>query len=362
MSSVARFRVKQLQLRLLRFSLFEKVILANSLMLIGEALVGLWVTSHSLEAHHYLIDTSFIVLATLLSLLVNVVLLRASFRPLFSLLHTIRAVSAGDTHIRASDAPVDSEIRELAGAFNGMLDRLEMAHREQAILILQAQEEERRRLALELHDESSQNLTALLIHTEILSQSLQALPETVITQAAREQLHGGLLQMNRLTQRTLDNIRTLALQLRPGVLDDLGLHAALRWLAEDMRQRLQLPVELHLEHIEETIRQQNLATLYETTLFRIAQEGLTNAARHAQAQQISLSLSQDQHSIHLQVRDDGRGFDPSDKHMGLGIAGMRERAASLGGKVTIVSQPGHGTTVEACLPLSTLFTEDVVHA
>ena len=130
----------------LRLSLFEKVILANSLMLIGVALVGLWVTSHSLEAHHYLIDTSFIVIATLLGLLINVLLLRASFRPLFGLLHTIRVVSAGNTHTRADVASTDSEIGELAQAFNTMMDRLEEAQREQAMLILQAQEEERRRL------------------------------------------------------------------------------------------------------------------------------------------------------------------------------------------------------------------------
>src|SRR5579859_4820902 len=221
MSSVAPFRLKQS--RRLQLSLFEKVILANSLMLIGEALVGLWVTSHGLEAHHYLIDTSFIVLATLLSLLVNVVLLRASFRPLFSLLRTIRAVSTGDTHLRASDMSADSEIGELARAFNSMLDRLEAARRERAMLILQAQEEERRRLALELHDESSQNLTALLIHTEILSQSLQSIPEPMTTQPLYEQLHQGIQQLNRLTQSTLDNIRTLSQQLRPSVLDDLGL-------------------------------------------------------------------------------------------------------------------------------------------
>src|SRR5947199_262369 len=85
-----------------RLSLFEKVILANSVMLIGEALAGLWVTSHNLEAHHYLIDTGFIVLATLLSLLVNFVLLRASFRPLFNLQTTIRAVTAGKTDTRAA--------------------------------------------------------------------------------------------------------------------------------------------------------------------------------------------------------------------------------------------------------------------
>ena len=114
------------------------------------------------------------------------------------------------------------------------------------MLILQAQEEERRRLALELHDESSQNLTALLVHVEILNQSLQALPEEAIIHAARVQLHGGLQQLNHLTQETLDNIRILAQQLRPSVLDDLGLQAALRWLAEDSQQRLKLPVEVEL--------------------------------------------------------------------------------------------------------------------
>jgi two-component system, NarL family, sensor histidine kinase UhpB len=356
------FRVYPKPLQRLKLSLFEKVILANSLVLICEALAGLWVTSHNLEAHHYLIDTSFIVIATLLGLLINVALLRASFRPLFGLLHTIRRVSAGNTHTRAKVTSADTEIGELAQAFNSMLDRLEQARREQAMLILQAQEEERRRLALELHDESSQNLSALLIHTEILSQSLQAIPESMFIQPIYEQLLKGLQQLNRLTQKTLDNLRILAQQLRPSVLDDLGLHSALRWLAEDSRERLQLPVEVHLERIEETVRNQKRASHYETTLFRIAQESLTNAARYAHAEHAWLSLKRDLHSIRLQVRDDGCGFDPFQRHAGLGIAGMRERAALLEGEVTIVSQPGEGTTVEACLPLSTIHTESVVHA
>src|SRR5713226_4553857 len=364
MCIVARFRLKQS--RRLQLSLFEKVILANSLMLIGEALVGLWVTSHGLEAHHYLIDTSFIVLATLLSLLVNVVLLRASFRPLFSLLRTIRAVSTGDTHLRASDMPADSEIGELARAFNSMLDRLEAARRERAILILQAQEEERRRLALELHDESSQNLTALLVHIEILSQSLQALPETAMSKDVRAQLDQGLTYLNRLTQHTLDDIRTLAQQLRPSVLDDLGLLAAFRWLAEDGRQRLQLAVELHINGLEDISRahladdqtRPNYPALYETALFRIAQESLTNVARHSHAHHVTISLIQGQEHICLQVSDDGHGFDSSRQHPGLGIFGMHERAALLGGTVTIHSQPGQGTTVRAELPLSTSKKEE----
>ncbi len=349
MSRVARFCSRQLQR--LRLSLFEKVILANSLMLIGEALVGLWVTSHSLEAHHYLIDTSFIVAATLLTLAINVVLLRASFRPLFSLFATIRAISAGKTQARARVTTSDSEIAELAQAFNGMLDQLEATRREQALLILQAQEEERRRLALELHDESSQTLTALLIHAEILNQSLSALPDTAIAADARESLRTGLNNLSHLTQDTLENIRTLAQQLRPGVLDDLGLHAAFRWLAEDSLQRLHLPVELHLDNVEQILRESASSALYETTLFRIAQECLTNVARHAHAHHAYIALVREQQHICLQIRDDGCGFDCSIQHTGLGIPGMRERAALLGGTIAIQSSPGQGTTVEVILPL-----------
>ena len=354
------------QVRRLRLSLFEKVILANSLMLIGEALAGLWVTSHNVEAHHYLIDTGFIVLATLLGLLVNYLLLRASFRPLFSLLHTMRAVSAGAIHKRAPATSSDTEITELARAFNSMLDRLEAARREQAMLTLQAQEEERQRLALELHDESSQNLTALLVHAEVLSQSLQALPDTAIAEDVRAQLDQGLTYLTRLTHHTLDDIRALAQQLRPSVLDDLGLLAAFRWLAEDGRQRLQLAVELHIDSIEgvrrapprgregiETRFAEGPYDLYETALFRIAQESLTNVARHAHAQHVTISLTQDQEQIYLQVCDDGRGFDSAQQHAGLGIFGMHERAELLGGTVTIQSQPGQGTMVRAVLPLST---------
>ncbi len=335
-----------------RLSLFEKVILANTLMLICAALAGLWVTSHSLESHHYLIDTTFIVGATLVILAINILLLRASFRPLFSLLQTIRAISAGSTHVRATTLPSRTEIGELAQAFNGMLDRLEAARRAQAMLILQAQEEERRRVALELHDESSQNLTALLVHTEILQQTLQTLPATSLTTDAREQLRAGLQQLTRLAQHTLESIRILSLQLRPAVLDDLGLHAALRWLAEDCRERLHIGVELHLESPAEGETQRGYSQLYETTLFRVAQECLTNVARHAQATQVSIALLEDEKHISLRIQDNGKGYQAAREASGLGIRGMRERVALLNGTFYLTSQPGSGTTVEVVLPLA----------
>jgi two-component system sensor histidine kinase UhpB len=172
---VIHFLVRQV--RRWGLSLFEKVILANTLMLLGEAQVGFWVTSHNLESAHYLLDTAFIVVATLTTVVINFILLRLSFRPLFSLLATIRQISTGETQLRAPlDRHVDTEIGELARSFNTMLDRLEHTRQEQTRLILQTQENERRRIALELHDEAGQNLTALLIHNELLRQQLQLLP------------------------------------------------------------------------------------------------------------------------------------------------------------------------------------------
>jgi two-component system sensor histidine kinase UhpB len=333
-----------------QLSLFEKVILVNSLLIIGGALACLWVTSSNVESRHYLIDTSFIVAITVISLVTNVLLMRASFRPMFSLLRTIRAVSAGQTDARASATPFDSEMSELASAFNTMLDRLETMRREQAMLILQAHEEERQRIALELHDQSSQELTALLVHIEVLSQALRATPDTATVQQLRDQLSVGLASLTNLAQKTLESLRVLALQLRPSVLDDLGLCAAFRWLAEDGRQRLKLAVDLQMDEEGYSYLERHTPDLYETVLFRIAQESLTNAARHGHAQRVSISLRQEQEIIRLRVHDDGCGYDTSKPRIGLGILGMRERAAAVGGTLMITSHPGHGTVVEAILP------------
>jgi two-component system sensor histidine kinase UhpB len=332
-------------------SLFEKVILANSAMLLGEALAGLWVTSHNLEAHHYLIDTSFIVLATVLTLVINFLLLRVSFRPLFGLLHTMHAVSYGKTDTRVPVTTSDTEIGELAQTFNTMLDRLEDARQEQTMLILQAQEDERRRVGLELHDEAGQNLTALLIHTEVMHQSLQALPKAAIAEDTLHQLESGMHQLTQLTQRSLENIRVLAQQLRPSVLDDLGLLAAFRWLVEDSQERLHLRVELTINNQENDL--QKLPPGYETALFRIAQESLTNIVRHAKTQHATIQLQAEQQHIILRISDDGCGYDPAQRHASSGIVGMRERASLLKGTLTLYTRPGEGTTIEALFPYPT---------
>jgi two-component system sensor histidine kinase UhpB len=319
-------------------------------MLVAEALAGLWVTSHNLESHHYLIDTIFIVLAVLIILVINITLLHATFRPLFRLQSTMRAISMGQTDMR-TPVPSDSDIGELAQTFNEMLDQLEEARREQAMVILQAQEEERRRIARELHDETSQRLTALLIHTEVLTQRLAGVPESSISQQTRTQIEEGFAGLTKLTQGSLDTIRVLAQQLRPSVLDDLGLEAALRWLAEDSRERFHLSVECYIKMQETTSYRSHLPPVYETTIFRIAQESLTNAARYAHSEHVSLTLNYDRNDIILSVTDDGCGFDPTQVKAGLGIRGMRERAMLLGGTLRLDSLPDKGTMVHAIFPL-----------
>lgn len=329
-----------------KLSLFEKVILVNSIMLVVESLAGLWITSHHIESQHYLIDTSFIVTATFFTLFTNIFLLRASFRPFFHLLVTIRSITKGNTGARAAVKDSTTEIGELALAFNGMLDRLEEARREQTRLILQAQEKEQRRIALELHDEAGQNLTALLVHIEILNQQLS---EVALAPETLQLLGKEMQQLNTLTQCTLESIRALSQQLRPGVLDDLGLLSAFRWLAEDSRQRLNLQVELDIIGFEATMPR--LPAQHETALFRIAQECLTNIVRHARTQQAWISLKRDQQHVSVLVRDVGSGFDAALIQMHSGMVGMRERAESLQGRFNIHSQPGEGTNIEACLPL-----------
>jgi two-component system sensor histidine kinase UhpB len=330
-------------------SLFEKVILVNSLLLIGEALAALWVTSHELETHHFFIDTLFVVLAALCILITNVVLLRATFRPLFQLLHTIREVGQGQTQARAVVSATSWEIGELAQAFNTMLESQETARREQTRAILQAQESERRRIGMELHDETGQNLTALLIHTEVLHQQAQQFAAEEMSEHARQQLEHGLQQLTRLTQISLEDVRVLAQQLRPSVLDDLGLVAAFRWLAEDSSQRLRLAVEVAVQARPEEI--QTLPDDYGTALFRIAQESLTNVARHAHARAVTITLATVSAGLCLSIQDDGDGYQVDQQKSSMGLLGMRERATSLGGTLTIRSQMGQGTTVQAIVPL-----------
>jgi two-component system sensor histidine kinase UhpB len=217
----------------------------------------------------------------------------------------------------------------------------ERRFRRLAQAVWRVQEEERRRLARELHDGIGQTLTALKNHlTWLQRQALDGAPSDEIEQAVH------------LASEALDDTRELSRLLRPPVLDDLGLAPALRWLGRTVSKRFAITVDV--EAAEPEVRP---ARELETVVFRIAQEALTNAAKHAAASRVSVTLAGGPAEIELTVRDDGKGFEVDatlsevDDRTGIGLRGMRDRVELFGGRLAIRSTPSQGTVLECSLPV-----------
>lgn len=204
------------------------------------------------------------------------------------------------------------------------------------------QEEERRRLARELHDGIGQILTALANQLQRIHDDARVTENLGLGQRLADALE--------ITRGALHDTRELSRLLRPTLLDDLGLEAALNWLGRTLSERAGIRIEVH-----STLGERRLAADVETLVFRITQEALTNVMRHSAASEVQILLACGGGILKLQVRDDGRGFDPETvvaaQSGHFGLVGMRERAARLGATLTIDGQPGRGTTVEVKVPL-----------
>lgn len=233
---------------------------------------------------------------------------------------------------------VDERTRELA-AVNAELRKRE---RELARLyekVLTAHEDERRRIARELHDETSQSLAVLVMGLD----------------GALAAIHAGqtprLAEVKALAVRTIEDVHRLILDLRPSVLDDLGLESAIRWYAERYLQPRGISVRCEFEHLE-----RRLPPGFETAVFRVCQEAMTNIARHAEAETVLVQARVEGDAMVVEIEDDGKGFDPVEvghrtgrPHFGL--LGMRERVELLGGKLVVDSSPGRGTRLHVEVPL-----------
>ncbi len=253
---------------------------------------------------------------------------------------------------RASDAPdplgeVVERVRRITRENEQLFARLiegERRFRGLARAVWKVQEDERRRLARELHDGLGQSLTALVNQLERLHQKLGATGQTATGAEVAAATEGA--------RDALREARELSRLLRPPVLDDLGLPAALSWLARSLAERTGLAVELVLEGLEE-----RLAPDLETLLFRLVQEALTNVLRHAEAAEARVSLRREGRQVRLEVQDGGRGFDPAGVLAARrdggssGLAGMENRLELFGGRLEIVSAPGGGTRLTARVPL-----------
>ena len=206
--------------------------------------------------------------------------------------------------------------------------------------LIEAQEDERRHIARELHDETGQALTALRMNLEAIR-----------TDGGAHPIDAKILESIDIVDRLLEQVRNLSLNLHPAVLDDFGLPAALRCYSRRLAQRGGLDLELGIDEFAE-----RPPPAIEGACFRVAQEALTNVVRHARARQITVELRSEGAAVHLRVRDDGVGFDaaaapgdgPADRH--LGLLGMRERVALAGGEIAITSRLGGGTEIVASFP------------
>jgi two-component system sensor histidine kinase UhpB len=348
-----RFRWPSIE-RIRRFSrrvpLFYRVLIANAIVVMLGAVAGTIVsTAIGRRAPETALVPLIVVFASIgiaLSLLVNVWALRAAFRPLATLQRTAVAVQAGDRDARAPvDAQSDLEMTQLAVALNSTLDEIAEDRnqlRDLASQVIRAQEDERRRVSRELHDDTAQVLFAQLLQVIALKSD----QDPRVREVAE--------RLEQSTVEALEGVRRLALELRPPALDDLGLAEALAELCQRFREQTGIQVDLHVMGMRE-----RLSPDVELVLYRVAQEALINTAKHARASRVVVTLERTATGVCLVVGDNGIGFDQGKLFqgdgvgLGLGLFGMEERASLVSGKLGISTHPGQGTTVRAEIPLGT---------
>ena len=333
--------------RLLALPLLWKALIANSLIVTFGAVAGTIITAALTRSRpNSVADELLLATASagvVVSVLVNLLALRAALAPLRQVQTTIDAVRAGDLAARVRPSLVtDPEVERVGETLNAMLDELHEARvklRALSAAVIAAQEEERRRISRELHDDTAQTLTSLLLYA-------RALEEGEVAPATR----AALAELREEVGTSLDGVRRLARELRPSSLDDLGLVPALEGYTREFGRRGGLPVRFQSAYGGE-----RLPAHVELALYRIAQEALTNAAKHAGATQAEVWLVREPGAVTLSVRDNGQGFAAEDApaaRSGMGLFSMRERAELAGGALTIRSAPGEGTLVEARVPIS----------
>lgn len=339
-----------------RWPLVYQILFVNTAIVILGATAGTQVTLALASSSGLALTIAFATLGLLLSIVANYVLLRVALRPLLVLQTVAELVGEGDLSVRAGSL-TDGEplLARLANTFNTMLDRLEentMAIEQSRALteqltqqVISAQEEERRRIARELHDETAQSLATLVIYADTLT--------TADPEGGSPALREGIERIRTIADRSLVGVRNLIADLRPSLLDDLGLDAAIRWQAQERLEPAGIRADVQVRGAG-----RRLAPGMETALYRVIQEAVSNVVKHAGATyvEIDLDLSKPD-EVTARIEDNGRGFDlsrlqlPPHEGMGVGLFGMQERINLFDGTVQIDSSPGEGTELRLRIPL-----------
>jgi two-component system sensor histidine kinase UhpB len=338
-------RIRQ---RLLRLSITYRIAIGNTIIIAIGAVGGTLLTRHLANtAADLSLILLFLFIGTLLSVLTNFVIITSALRPLRELGQLVVRVQAGQSGIDPQLLQdTDPDISHLASAIDSLVNQLEERNLQLRALserAINAQEEERRRIALSLHDDTGQALSMLIIHLEQLQDRL---PEEM------GDLRSRLDSAHRLATRTLTELRKIVSGLRPTILDDLGLIPAMRWYARSNLEEAGVRVEVNASDEEMPLSPQ-----LNSTLFRIAQEAVNNILRHAQAKSVLITLRQNGEGVRLGIEDDGKGFDifmiqeQAIRLQRLGLLGIQERAEMVGGQVSVNSAPGKGTQIQVYVPL-----------
>ena len=315
-------------------SLLGQVVAVNVLLVVATLFAATAAANLDLELRDQRSEFALLALTIILILLVNILMVRRRFSPLEELTDRIEAVDPAEPS--AFEAPAGGvgteEVDRLARSFQMLLARMEGERRRSGRLVLRAQEEERRRLARDLHDEVNQALTAILLRLEAASH------------AAPPELADELGELKLLVNQAMEELLQLARQLRPTALDDHGLLPALATHVRRFASQTGIQADLS------THGEPDLAPDEEIAVYRVAQEALANVARHSDASRVQVDLDSSGSAVELRVRDDGRGFDSELRRKGLGLDGMSERARLVGGELRIDSLPGAGTELVMRVP------------
>ncbi|HLO13482.1 MAG TPA: sensor histidine kinase [Anaerolineales bacterium] len=332
---------------ILRISIFNRVLIGNSVIIIFGAVAGTIITRQMTLFGNVWLILLFSFVGILITLLVNRMIIHTALLPLHELGDAIEHVRSGQINIPNSLKDYkDPDIRRLVITIDSMLNRISnYTNQLQAISerAINAQEEERVRIARSLHDDTAQSISMLIIHLERLGGLIPA---------DRPDITRFITDAQNVATRLLENLRKIIWDLRPSILDDLGLFSAIRWFARTNLEKGGVKVDFCVA--DEVTR---LPSHLETMLFRIAQEAISNILRHANASNVSIRLWTTDKYFWLEIEDDGCGFEIEKATGGavdrkhLGLLGIQERVSLVGGEVKVESAQGSGTCLQVHIPL-----------
>lgn len=334
--------------RLSNLSIFTRIAIGNSVIILLGAIGGTAIVHTFTErGSEFLVIAFFAFSGAALSVLLNLWIVHAALKPLMDLRRYIAKISIKNhihNHITLHNA--DPDTYALAASLSALIDQLEANNRRLQLFsnrAIRAQEEERKRIARSLHDETAQSLSSMIIALERLETSLSQ---------SQHNMKEKLRAVREVCAHTLSELRNIISGLRPSLLDDVGLVAAIRWYAQSTLKEAN--IQLTFQAPDELPA---IPSEVSTILFRIAQEAVNNIARHAQAKLVTITLGYTHEEIYLHVEDDGVGFHTSrDQNEAIqrehwGLLGIQERVELVSGTFHLASSPGKGTVLQVYVPI-----------